>query len=289
MGTVAASTVAFASTFDAKRRSSTALPMLTTCWRRQLNASAMAFVVGVTTCMRDVRLMAVLWLSFDGGNGQLLAVRQQEPLMDGLDSMIAAHSWLAERRRRDRWWALHSLGCNEGWTRRWQEGASAVAAAAQAVQDGRAGEGSGVDGLDPMIMAWPVTAAKTDSGIEVMLLMTGEEDLPRVASVINNVLVVFFMLNGLDGPSGLSPVVGIDEDDDGVILFFVDGNGHGGGGWRVLAATGGICWRRQAAWRAAAACSPAAVVAGCHPTREGDGAPKVLHVRARGCMVDVHM
>ncbi|KAL5985403.1 hypothetical protein ACLOJK_027387 [Asimina triloba] len=70
------------------------------------------------------------------------------------------------------------------------------------------------------------------SGIELNLLMTGEEDSPRVASMINvglrsqqiwNVRIVFFVMNGSDGPSGRSPVVGIDEDDDGVVLFFVDG------------------------------------------------------------------
>ncbi|KAL5996732.1 hypothetical protein ACLOJK_007652, partial [Asimina triloba] len=186
------------------------------------------------------------------GNGQLLAVRQQEPLMDGLDSMIAAHAWLAERRRRDRWWALHSLGCNEGWTRRWQEGAPVVAAAAQAVQEGRAGEDNGVDGLDSMIMASPVTATKTDSGIEVMLLMTGEEDLPRVASVINvglrprriwNVLVVPVVMNGLDGGNDDPTMVGRTTVGVGSSSSSSPSTVR-----RCMAATGGMCWLRRAAF-----------------------------------------
>ncbi|KAL6000165.1 hypothetical protein ACLOJK_034843, partial [Asimina triloba] len=54
-----------------------------------------------------------------------------------------------------------------------------------------------------------------------------------------------------------------------VVLFVaVDGEEmHGGDGRRVLAATGGICWRPRAAWRAATACLPAVVVAAMAATQ----------------------
>ncbi|KAL5996617.1 hypothetical protein ACLOJK_007536 [Asimina triloba] len=98
----------------------------------------------------------------------------------------------------------------------------------------RAGKGSGVDGLDRPIQASPVTTMKTNAfeengwrdGLEkktmkMNSLMTGEEDLPRVATVINvglrprriwNVLVVAVMMNGLDrgkdGPAMVGSTAG---------------------------------------------------------------------------------
>ncbi|KAL5972483.1 hypothetical protein ACLOJK_039287 [Asimina triloba] len=86
MGTVATGTVAFVAAFNAKRRSSTALPMLTTCWRRLLHgaftwaASAKAGGTGSTSGHvvgeRRVgsRAEAVCWLvgvlADDGDGGQ---------------------------------------------------------------------------------------------------------------------------------------------------------------------------------------------------------------------------
>ncbi|KAL5980249.1 hypothetical protein ACLOJK_036716 [Asimina triloba] len=115
------------------------------------------------------------------------------------------------------------------------------------------------------------------SGIELNLLMTGEEDSPRVASVINvdlrprqiwNVLIVFFVMNGSDGPSGRSPVVSINEDDDDVVPFFVDSDGHGGGGRHRR--------RHRALARALATASPANNGSGgdshgCRPSHVADG------------------
>ncbi|KAL6000815.1 hypothetical protein ACLOJK_006541, partial [Asimina triloba] len=50
------------------------------------------------------------------------------------------------------------------------------------------------------------------SGMKLKLLMTGEEDLPRVATVMNNVLVVAVVMNGLDrgndGPLMVGSAVG---------------------------------------------------------------------------------
>ncbi|KAL6004486.1 hypothetical protein ACLOJK_005039 [Asimina triloba] len=96
-----------------------------------------------------------------------------------------------------------------------------------------------MNGLDPLIQAslmtrnedrgiwengWPDELGKKTSemghdrsGMELNLLMTGEEDLPRVATVINvglrprriwNVLIVSAVMNDLDGPSGCLDMVG---------------------------------------------------------------------------------
>ncbi|KAL6002986.1 hypothetical protein ACLOJK_023208 [Asimina triloba] len=127
------------------------------------------------------------------------------------------------------------------------------------------------------------------SGMELNLLMTGKEDSPRVTSVINvslrprqiwNELVVAVVMNGSDVGEDGPVVVGIAEEDDGVRVLFVAVDGeemYGGDGRRVLAATGGVLTGGNGGNH------------GCHPIREGDGAPLVLHVRARGCTVDVHV
>ncbi|KAL6000391.1 hypothetical protein ACLOJK_024086, partial [Asimina triloba] len=87
------------------------------------------------------------------------------------------------------------------------------------------------------------------SGMKLKLLMTGEEDLPRVATVMNvglrpqriwNVLVVAVVMNGSDGPSGCSPVVG---SDGGKLAFFDGVNGAWRGRRRRRLAGGG-----SAAW-----------------------------------------
>ncbi|KAL6002327.1 hypothetical protein ACLOJK_034258 [Asimina triloba] len=100
------------------------------------------------------------------------------------------------------------------------------------------------------------------SGIELKLLMTGEEDSPRVAAVINvglrsqqiwNVRIVFFVMNGSDGPSGRSPVVGIDGRRRHLRGRRSTAMMHGGrrqrGGWLRAAAAGGTAgferWQRR--------------------------------------------
>ncbi|KAL6009565.1 hypothetical protein ACLOJK_022795 [Asimina triloba] len=123
------------------------------------------------------------------------------------------------------------------------------------------------------------------SGIELNLLMTGEEDSPRVAAVINvglrsqqiwNVCVVFFMMNGSDGPSGRSPVVGSTAmgvgGTDVVGRSTVAVHGSTDGGSVTMASWWWLRAERRAKW-------PASVVLrrrqGCRPSwlREGSGVP----------------
>ncbi|KAL5976920.1 hypothetical protein ACLOJK_021257 [Asimina triloba] len=59
------------------------------------------------------------------------------------------------------------------------------------------------------------------SGMKMNLLMTGEEDFPRVATVINNVLIVAVVMSGLDRGKDGPTVMGLDG---GELPFFGDGD-----------------------------------------------------------------
>ncbi|KAL5975349.1 hypothetical protein ACLOJK_019671 [Asimina triloba] len=111
------------------------------------------------------------------------------------------------------------------------------------------------------------------SGIELNLLMTGEEDSPRVASMINvglrsqqiwNVLVVAVVMNSSDGPMECLTAVGFRRWQARLTVTRggrrwvrrrgrADGSFDGGIG-RWLSASGGGCRRRATASPAAAPC-----------------------------------
>ncbi|KAL6002101.1 hypothetical protein ACLOJK_037549 [Asimina triloba] len=140
------------------------------------------------------------------------------------------------------------------------------------------------------------------SGMKMNLLMTGEEDLPRVATAINiglrprqiwNVLVVTIVMSSLDRGNDGPAMVGLDREDDGVVVFFV-GVVHqrraSTDSGSMVVATGGVCWWRRATLVAVGG------IGGGHwrqqlelrrqpwlpPIRVGDGARKVHHDIGRG-------
>ncbi|KAL5977912.1 hypothetical protein ACLOJK_036935 [Asimina triloba] len=133
------------------------------------------------------------------------------------------------------------------------------------------------------------------SGIEVMLLMTGEEDLPRVASVINvglrprqiwNELAVAVMMNGSDWSDGGPSMVGStvaslpstatlttswSSSSAGVAMGGTAGGGRGERRHRAVTGGGGVL-----------AGGGSGSSHGCRPSLGDGGAPKVLHDLGRG-------
>ncbi|KAL6006483.1 hypothetical protein ACLOJK_037437 [Asimina triloba] len=134
------------------------------------------------------------------------------------------------------------------------------------------------------------------SGMKMNSLMTGEEDLSRVATVINvglrpqriwNELDVSDVMSSSDGPSGRSSAVGSDGRRwRGVFFVAVDvwaehgltDDGSVTVGQRAL--IGGCRW-----WLCIASPAGKEVAGGshgCRPYHVDDGAPKVLHNVGRG-------
>ncbi|KAL5984274.1 hypothetical protein ACLOJK_018378 [Asimina triloba] len=128
------------------------------------------------------------------------------------------------------------------------------------------------------------------SGMKLKLLMTGEEDSPRVASVINvslrsqqiwNARIVAVVMSGLDRGKDGPMMVGLD-DWHGFVVFFTGDvwveHGDGGQHRRNGRAKGFDRWLSR--WRERL--SPADGNGGSHVD---DGAPKVLHVVGRRRML----
>ncbi|KAL5986190.1 hypothetical protein ACLOJK_014523 [Asimina triloba] len=141
------------------------------------------------------------------------------------------------------------------------------------------------------------------SGMKMNLLMTGEEDLPRVVAVIIvglwprriwNVLVVVVVMSGLDRGKDGPTVVGIAGGGRRLLLrrgstAMMHGKRRQCSGWLRAAAAGGTAGSSGVVVAHRRAVSSSAGSHGCRPSHVDDGARKVLHGIGRGRTLPVHM